>query len=236
MPSCHATLQEVTFMRIPAGFFVDWYKERGRSFPWREEGTSPYGLLLAEILLKQTRAEVVATVWPTLVRRYPSVSDLERADPEMLYDHISCLGFGRQRTTALRKLSAALQETGGIPTRASELMKLPHVGVYSAHAVACFAFGGRVPVVDLSIVRVLTRLAGIEPPTDIRRASEVWEIARALLPDEEVKEHNYGLLDFAAGMCKARSPRCNECLVSPSCAYARHTAGTWVQSNRIGEV
>ena len=45
------------------------------------------------------------------------------------------------------------------------------MGVYSAHAVACFAFGRRVPVVDLSIVRVLSRLAGIEPRSDIRESS-----------------------------------------------------------------
>ena len=100
-------------------------------------------------------------------------------------------------------------------------MKLPYVGVYSAHAVACFAYGRRVPVVDLSIVRVLSRMVGIEPPSDIRRAPKVWEIARTLLPLKEVKEHNYGLLDFAAHMCKAKTPRCEECPVAPGCAHVK---------------
>ena len=167
---------------------------------------------------------MVASVWPALFRRYPNSASLESASPEVLLQHISRLGFGRQRTTALRQLSAAINNAGGIPSKPSELMELPHVGIYSAHAVACFAFGHRVPVVDLSIVRVLSRLAGIEPPSDIRRAPEVWEIARSLLPDKEVKEHNYGLLDFAADTCKARSPRCDECPVAPSCAHARHLA------------
>ena len=224
IPSCHTARKEETCVRIPAGFFADWYKARGRSFPWREEQTSPYGILLAEVLLKQTRAEMVATVWPALVRRYPSAADLESANPEVLHRHISCLGFGRQRTTALRQLSAALIEAGRIPSQPADLMKLPHVGIYSAHAVACFAFGRRVPVVDLSIVRVLSRLAGIEPPSDIRRAPEVWEIAWSLLPGKEIKEHNYGLLDFAADTCKARSPRCDECPAASNCAHARYLA------------
>ena len=211
-------------MRVPVGFFANWFKVRGRSFPWRKEGVSPFGILLAEILLKQTRAEMVAAVWPALLRKYPSAASLESASPEVLLQHISRLGFGRKRTTALRQLSAAIDGAGGLPSKPSELMELPHVGVYSAHAVACFAFGRRVPVVDLSIVRVLSRLAGIEPPSDIRRAPEVWEIARSLLPDKEVKEHNYGLLDFAADTCKARSPRCHECPIAPSCAHARHLA------------
>ena len=219
-------------MNIPVGFFADWFKMRGRSFPWREEDVSPFGILLAEVLLKQTRAEMVAAVWPALSRKYPNAASMECARPEVLYQEIACLGFGRQRVTGLRQLSAAIDKAGGLPNRPAALMKLPHVGLYSAHAVACFAFGQRVPVVDLGIVRVLSRLAGIEPPTDIRRAPEVWEIAQNLLPDKEVKEHNYGLLDFAADMCKARSPGCNECPVSPNCAHARHQALSEVQDNR----
>ena len=224
IPSCHTPRTGETCVRIPDGFFAGWCKAHGRSFPWREVETSPFGVLVAEVLLKQTRAEMVATVWPALVRTYPSAADLESVKPEVLYRHISCLGFGRQRTTALRQLSAALIEAGGIPSQPADLMKLPHVGIYSAHAVACFAFGRRVPVVDLSIVRVLSRLAGIEPPSDIRRAPGVWEIAWSLLPGKEIKEHNYGLLDFAAGICKARSPRCGECPVASSCAHARYLA------------
>ena len=236
MPSCYSARQEETCVRVPTGFFANWFKVRGRSFPWREEEVSPYGILLAEVLLKQTRAEMVASVWPALFRRYPNAASLESASPEVLLQHISRLGFGRQRTTALHQLSAAINNAGGLPSKPSELMELPHVGMYSAHAVACFAFGHRVPVVDLSIVRVLSRLAGIEPPSDIRRAPEVWEIARSLLPDKEVKEHNYGLLDFAADTCRARSPRCDECPVAPSCAHARHLARIGGQDITLGDL
>ena len=209
-------------MTIPADFFANWFKMRGRSFPWREEGVSPFGILLAEVLLKQTRAEMVAEVWPALCRKYPNAPSLESVSPEMLYHRVSCLGFGHQRVTALRQVSGAITKAGGLPTQPADLMKLPYVGIYAAHAVACFAFGHRVPVVDLGIVRVLSRLAGINPPSDIRRAPQIWEIAQTLLPDSEVKEHNYGLLDFASDVCKARSPRCHECPLARSCAYARH--------------
>ena len=223
-PSCHTVHPKEACVSVPVRFFANWFKMRGRSFPWREEDVSPFGILMAEVLLKQTRAEMVAAVWPALFERYPNAASLESASSEVLYHHISCLGFGRQRVTALRQLSAAINKVGGLATQPADLMKLPHVGIYSAHAVACFAFGRHVPVVDMSIVRVLSRLAGIEPPSDIRRAPEVWEIARSLLPAEEVKEHNYGLLDFAAAICKARSPRCDECPVAPSCAHAGRLA------------
>ena len=219
------TYQGEIFVGIPVDFFANWFKRHGRSFPWREEGVSPFGILLAEILLKQTRAEMVAKVWPALFRKYPNATILQSESAEVLYRRISCLGFGCQRVTALLQLSAYIDKAGDLPTGSADLMNLPHVGIYSAHAVACFAFGHRVPIVDMSIVRVLSRIAGTEQPSDIRRAPEVWEIAQTLLPDREVKEHNYGLLDFAAMICKARSPRCDECPIASSCAYAMRAAG-----------
>jgi A/G-specific adenine glycosylase len=179
---------------------------------------------------------MVAEVWPALSRKYPHAASLASASPEVLLDHIACLGFGHQRVRALRQLSASISQAGGLPTQPVDLMKLPYVGVYSAHAVACFAFGHRVPVVDLGIVRVLSRLAGIEPPSDIRRAPEIWTIAWSLLPEKEVKEHNYGMLDFAADTCKARSPRCDACPVAPSCAHAKCLAHTEGPSIRPGGV
>ena len=42
-------------------FFTRWYREHGRDFPWRAAGTSPFGMLIVEMLLRQTRAEMVAT-------------------------------------------------------------------------------------------------------------------------------------------------------------------------------
>ena len=220
----HTPRREEIRVRVPAGFFANWYKSHGRSFPWREDNVSPFGILLAEVLLKQTKADMVATVWSALYREFPNATSLKSASPEFLLQQVSCLGFGYQRVTALLQLSEAISRAGGLTAHPAELMKLPYVGVYSAHAVACFAFGRRVPIVDLSIIRILSRLAGIEPPSDIRRAPEIWDIAQALLPVTDFKEHNYGLLDFAADICKARSPKCDECPVALNCARARQLA------------
>ena len=204
-------------------FFQHYYAAHGRSFPWREEDTSPFGILVAEILLKQTHAGKVAKVWPSLMGRYPSVGEMATANPDELLRFVSELGFGNQRTSALIALSSAIMQTGeAIPADPKDLMKLPYVGVYTAHAVACFAYGQRFPIVDLSIVRTISRIAGIRPPKDIRRADKVWDLAWSLLPWRRFKEHNYGLLDFAAAICKPRSPGCNGCSVAAKCVYGRH--------------
>ena len=207
---------------IRRDFFQRHYSAHGRLFPWREESTSPFGILVAEILLKQTHAGKVAKVWPSLIARYPSADEMAVADPEELIGIISELGFGNQRTGALIALSSAIWQTGQpLPADPKDLMKLPYVGVYTVRAVACFAYGRRFPIVDLSIVRIVSRIVGVPPAKDIRRAPEVWDIAWLLLPWWRFKEHNYGLLDFAAMVCKPRSPSCNECPIATKCAHGR---------------
>ncbi|MXZ90335.1 MAG: hypothetical protein F4W95_13490 [Chloroflexi bacterium] len=208
---------------IRRDFFQNYYSAHGRSFPWREASASPFGILVAEILLKQTYAGKVANVWPSLIARYPSAGEMAAADPDELLKSVSELGFGNQRTSALLALSSAIRHTEEpLSVDPGDLIKLPYVGVYTAHAVACFAYGQRFPIVDLSIVRTISRVVGIRPPKDIRRATEVWNIAWSLLPWRRFKEHNYGLLDFAAAVCKPRSPSCIECPIAAKCAHGRH--------------
>lgn len=210
-------------LNVPDGFFVDYYAAYGRSFPWRKENTSPFGILVAEILLKQTHANKVAKVWPSLVDQYRDADELAAADPRQLLTTIAELGFGNQRTSALIELASSIRQAGDVPDRVEDLLNLPYVGIYTAHAVACFAFDQRVPVVDLSVIRVISRVTGINAPTDIRRAPLVWDVAWAALPQQDVKEHNYGLLDFAAAICKPRGPICEGCVTAAECAYAVQT-------------
>ncbi len=206
-------------LHIPNGFFVRWYAAHGRTFPWRDAGVNPFAILVAEVLLKQTRAEMVARVWPSLVRKYPGPEELATADREELFGMIAGLGFGHQRTTALLDVASTVKRNGVLPSQPEELLKLPYIGLYSAHAVACFGFAQPVPVVDLNVVRVFSRIADINPPKDIRRAPDIWSIAWALLPRSSFQEHNYGLLDFAATVCKPRSPRCSQCPIATRCAH-----------------
>ena len=212
---------EAPSLGIAEEFFSRLYSSCGRSFPWREEKASPYGILVAEILLKQTRAEKVANVWPSLVGHYRNTNELADADPDELFEMIAVLGFGKQRATALITLASSINGLAGeLPEYPEDLIKLPYVGIYTAHAVACFAFGKRVPVVDLSVVRIISRLAGVKPPSDIRRARVIWDLAWALLPAQDFKEHNYGLLDFGALVCKPRLPMCEECSLVAECVFA----------------
>lgn len=204
-------------------FFASWFRKNGRSFPWRNGGTTAFGVLTAEVLLRQTRADMVAEVWPSLVSAYPDALSLAAANRSALVSQVSGLGLGQQRTKALIELGRALVSrfNGKVPRDIQQLEELPHVGLYSARAIACFAFGRRVPVVDVNVVRVISRLKGVPSVPDIRRAKHIWRLAWRMLPTRNAKQHNYGLLDFAATICRPRNPLCSACPLAKKCSHFR---------------
>lgn len=140
-----------------------------------------------------------------------------------LYSLLSPLGFGNQRTEAIQMVSKALivEHHGKVPRSVEKPLSLPHVGLYSAHAVACFAYGRRVPVVEVNVIRVFSRLTGQFLPPDNRRAKAAWDLAWQILPQRHVRAHNYGLLDFSAQICVPRTPHISICPLSPFCAEAQ---------------
>jgi adenine-specific DNA glycosylase len=58
---------------------------------------------------------------------------------------------------------------------------------------------------------------------DNRRNPIAWELARAALPRSirQAKEHNYGLLDFTAEICRPTNPRCDVCPLVASCRWGQ---------------
>ncbi|MBF8248707.1 MAG: HhH-GPD family protein, partial [Bacteroidetes bacterium] len=88
-------------------------------------------------------------------------------------------------------------------------------GRYTAHALACFAFGQPVPVVDTNVRRVLQRLF----PRALRKKDE-WETARLALPKRSAYNWNQALMEFGALVCTASAPKCDHCPVQRFCPSA----------------
>lgn len=221
-----AHIQPPTFLR---GFFLKHAKKYYRRLPWRRQDVSAFALLIAEFLLKQTKAEDVARVWPELVRRFPSAKHLQKAPKRELINVLKPLGLQNQRAESLRKLSRALMAgfDGNVPNQTELLLSLPGVGLYTAAAVRCFKFGKRAPIVDANVLRILARITGVHYGSDLRRSEEAWALAWALLPRAECDKHNYAILDFAAQVCNT-TPNCVRCPLKSKCAFgtSRAKAGT----------
>lgn len=209
-------------MRSQAKFhkvLVAWFDEHGRTFPWRNM-RDPYSVLLGEVLLQRTRGENAVAAYKEFIRRWPTPSALAGADEETIQSVILSLGL-RKRTSLLLRLGTVLAAKSSFPIKPSELLELPGVGRYAAHAVPVFARNRNLPVVDWVIARVLRRYFGLDSARRPNSDEELWTLAQNLASRGNARRLWLGTLDFAAAVCKPK-PLCELCPLRNECAYRQY--------------
>ena len=141
-----------------ASRLLSWFDLHERPLAWREPGTSAWGILLSEVMSQQTPVARVEPVWREWMERWPDPAAFAQASPAEVLRAWGKLGYPRR---ALRLLECAQQivalHGGQVPSDVDELLALPGIGDYTARAVACFAYGRNVPVVDTNVRRVVRR-------------------------------------------------------------------------------
>lgn len=203
------------FMRA----LLDWYEQEGRYFPWRET-KDPYKVFIAEFMLQRTQARQVLPVYLEFTKVYPNIHSLARSRREKLISILKKLGLiSRAETLRDAARQIVLEFDGYIPDTAENLMKVKGVGRYTANAILCFAFNRRVPIVDSNVVRLYKRYWNFNsnvkrPHTD----EKIWEMAGELLPEEDFRDFNYALIDFASIICSKHS-NWQRCPIRDKCKY-----------------
>ena len=195
-----------------------WYQKNKRDLPWRN--TTPWGVLLSEIMLQQTPVTRVLPVWSEWMRRWPTPADLAAAQKSEVITRWGRLGYPRR---ALRLHECAKEITanfgGEVPAHEAQLRSLPGIGDYTAAAVMAFAFGERSLVLDINIRRLFTRqIDGVETPTAVPTKSE--RVAReALIPAKKAHLWAAATMELGALICTAKNPRCGHCPIAATCAW-----------------
>ncbi len=173
-------------------------------------------------MAQQTQVQRVVLFFNAWIKRFPTLTSLARASKPEVLAQWSGLGYNN-RALRLHRLARQLVERSGahLPRDVEQLRQLPGVGKYTAHAVACFAFGLDVPVVDVNIRRVFSRVFWkVRSALELRPEKEIWMLAGEQLPARHISEWNQALMDLGALICTARNPRCDACPISSSCASA----------------
>jgi A/G-specific adenine glycosylase len=190
---------------------LDWWSMNRRSFPWRGDGVSAYQMVVTEMLLWKTRAEMVDGVWRHFFTSFPDVHTLAKAEEDEVQAIIAPLGL-RKRSALLVDMARALQTRfdGIVPADRAELMSLDGVGEYVSSAVLSFHFKMDAAVFDANIRRVMFRLLGTDDEATAKRHAE------SLLPPGWSAEWNYALLDLGAIVCRWK-PSCVGCPLASIC-------------------
>ena len=209
--------------RAVAHAVEEWFEHNQRPLPWRI-AYDPYHVWVSEVMLQQTRMEVVLPYFARFIDRFPSVSDLAAAPLDDVVALWSGLGYYRRA----RMLHSGAQHVAGVlggvmPAEAEALRTIPGIGRYTAGAIASTAFQRRAAIVDGNVLRVLARVFGIaEPLRSTALEREVWKKSEELVAACDSPRHfNQGLMELGAAICTPRNARCVECPLRKECVAFR---------------
>jgi A/G-specific adenine glycosylase len=195
-----------------------WYRHTGRALPWRTT-RDPYRILIAECMLQQTQVRRVLSAYPVFLARFPTLRALSAATRRQVVQAWQGMGYNNRAIRLLTCARTLVHDYGGrLPREYKTLTALPGIGKYTAHALLVCAFDQQLPIVDVNIRRVLSRVFWrMTSPSETRRNNEVWKFAADILPRNQAYAWNQALMDLGATVCTARKPSCDRCPIATNC-------------------
>jgi A/G-specific adenine glycosylase len=215
---------------------LDWFSQNARDLPWRRT-QDPYAIWVSEIMLQQTQVKTVLPFWERWIRELPTIEAVAKASPDKIHKLWEGLGY-YTRVRNLQKAAQMILEThrGVFPKKFDEVLALPGIGRYTAGAICSIAFNQPTPILDGNVVRVLTRIFGIEKnPREKETNQRLWQLAGDLVINAkaqktqrnfktdkpEIQQNcshlNQSLMELGALVCTPRNPQCLICPVKKLC-------------------
>lgn len=145
-------------------------------------------------MLQQTQVSRVQDKYQAFLKQFPTLKRLKAASRADVIRAWQGLGYNR-RAVALHKIAQSVMR---LPEDPEELMKLPGIGPYTASAIAVFAFGKRLPMIETNIRRVFIHEFGIIHDR---------EIFSYLAKTPQTREWYYALMDYGTTIPRAVNRR-----------------------------
>lgn len=173
-------------------------------------------LVVATILSAQSTDVRVNLVTPELFRKYPTVQDFAKLEPQQLEADIRSTGFFRNKSKAVVGAAKRVvsEFDGKVPDNMKELMTLPGVARKTANVVLGTWFGkSEGVVVDTHVHRISRRLEltkNDDPKT-------IEQDLMTIIPREKWTLFSHQIIWHGRKLCLARSPRCVDCPLENIC-------------------
>lgn len=188
------------------------YPQVRSQLEWR----SPWELLVATVLAAQCTDTRVNAVTPVLFAKWPTIQDLAQADLSQVEEVIRSTGLYRSKARNLIQTARTLVEAhdSQVPGHMQDLLTLPGVARKTANIVLSHGFGIHEGIaVDTHVKRLSFRL-GLTRSQDPKK---IESDLTPLFPSSAWGEINHLLVWYGREVCRARSPRCGECILSDIC-------------------
>jgi len=183
------------------------------------EYESPFELLVEAILAAQESDKVVNKLRQELFKKFPDPHSIAKAPLEEIEEAIKSINFYRRKAKLLKECCEKLVElfNGEVPKSVEELIKLPGVGRKTANMVVGGGYNLPAIIVDRHVHRVAQRIGLSKQSNPDKMEMELREI----VPEELWTKFSMLLLNHGKQVCKAKNPKCSECVISDLCEYAQ---------------
>lgn len=175
----------------------------------------PHELLIATRLSAQCTDKRVNMVTPALFERFGSIDEFAAAEVSEVEEYIRTCGLFKTKAKDIVEMCIMLRDVYGgvVPDSIDELTKLPGVGRKTANLIVGDLYGKPAMVCDTHVIRLSNRL-GLADTKDPAKAEKEL---RACVPPEEGLMLCHRLVWHGRGVCTARAPKCEACVLRNIC-------------------
>lgn len=179
------------------------------------EYTNAFTLLVAVVLSAQATDEGVNRATKDLFKVADTPEKMAALGLDTIRDYIKTIGLFNNKAKNVLALSEKLiaEHNSEVPDTREELVALPGVGRKTANVVLNVIFDQPTMAVDTHIFRVSNRmnLAPGKTPDAVEKKLE------KVVPQEFMLKAHHWLILHGRYTCKARTPLCEQCIVSDIC-------------------
>ena len=178
--------------------------------------TDAWELVVATILSAQSTDVRVNMVTPELFKKYPTVEDFARLEPQQLEPDIRSTGFFRNKSkSVVGAARRVVSEFGGkVPESMDDLLTLPGVARKTANVVLGTWFGkAEGVVVDTHVHRISRRLELTKHDDPKKIEQDLMHI----IPRDKWILFSHQIIWHGRKLCIARSPKCVDCPLENIC-------------------
>lgn len=196
---------------------IEWFQANMPAAESELNFNSPYQLIVAVILSAQCTDKRVNLTTPVLFGKYPTVSDLAKANEEEIFELIRSISYPNNKSKHLLAMAQKVVNNfgGEIPSAIDDLVTLPGVGRKTANVVASVLYNEPVIAVDTHVFRVSHRIGLSAGKTPLAVEKDLEDnIEESLRP---IAHH--WLILHGRYVCTARNPHCDKCGISQYCGY-----------------
>ncbi len=180
------------------------------------EYETPWQLLIATILSAQCTDARVNIVTRELFQKYPNVDAFAEAELKELEKDIHSTGFYHNKAKNIIACCRDLRDKfgGEVPRSIEDLTSLSGVGRKTANVIRGNIYNDPSIVVDTHVKRISKKLGITKEEDPVKVEMDLMK----KIPKDKWILWNIHLITLGRGICKAPTPKCEECFLKELCS------------------